>query len=465
MALPRVSAVRSEWPSAGPPPALPHSNRLLRNFASMGHGTYARGKDGCIIGSLLFGHDDVPDGWTAPGTPSVKHRLFMEFDLGSSHTWVIGHPNALGNAGATGAAETPLGFPPIMGKAVDEDEELTFPAKYLDNTAIHYRRWSHVITLESAREAAHPSITNMLSCLPFRFGIAKSVRGDWTNFPASGLIGLKRKIAKKADDEDPNAQPTFLHQVLPRLTTPEISITLSEKEGVVYFGSRPRYTTSIPGSGLGNWTDTFPFCLDNGNFFELAHYTLDGEEVKKTGKKYAEWDSGTAECYLEDSFVERYYAACNVRLQGKCQQINTSGGILEWIIPASAERRDIPQVGLSIGNLVLELDAWYLPGAKTIDHDDEDYYIGGIQARSSLGMGDDFEVDLLGRVALFNVELLIQLPVHVGKGDVNARRREDEGDEKDRMAWRKKSIRFGGVEPDISASSSPAPSARQGGRA
>ncbi|KAK7050706.1 hypothetical protein R3P38DRAFT_2866526 [Favolaschia claudopus] len=426
--LPSSRAMTPVHTRYSPPPALPVDQRRPSNYARGIYEMTARGNTGTLVGPLIFGHINKDRPSHNANGPVFK--LYLEFDLGSDDTWVSGDDEVLGNQDMTcrlRGDDTAWPGDTFGERRYPHDKDIRYPVGYVDGTSLSCEPWGSWITIVSKYAPPYERSSHFW----LQLGIARAATGHWSRFPASGILGLGRR-PMGSDPHGP--QTTFIQGLMLRLNSPEMTITMSDLgAGAMTFGDRPDYTSEEARENeLGPWSVLRPFADKYHYSFESDYYYLNGRSIRKT-TKFAEWDTGCGPCFLEDTYVHTYYSGCKkgFKLTLLPSHVGTTTTAqlpqMYYAIPSDTKLEDIGTVGLDLGGETLHFDARWLPNSKPKEIDGKDYYIGGIQPKSLL-TSSPTGPDLIGRVAIFNVELLFQLP-----------------DQREHQwAWRQKSPDLGG---------------------
>ncbi|KAJ7609518.1 aspartic peptidase domain-containing protein [Roridomyces roridus] len=388
----------------GPAPAATSdsSDQVTVSFETKTRGTVCQ-----VSGTLIFGE---------PLDPGASKRYFpVEFDLGSNDTWINGPTLAFQLRGQSGAL--PLYWKPRIEQTRSvRISDLAHTVTYADGSFVSFELWSDFIYLPPLRSDIPPQEQDKF-WLPLTFGAATSLKIEhFFRSPVSGMLGLGRRELSS------RSPPTFLRQVLPMLETPEITILLRRTKGTITFGKRSIYPAtryadeswnlSIPLEGRSHW------------IVASTSKTLNGEAYLYTNGT-AELDSGAAFCYIDDHFVQAYYS----NIAGSKHKIitndpeGTGPAVDYYVFPVNTPTESLPQVKLDIGGHMFALEMSRLPGAAKHLIEGEEYYIGAIQPKSPV-VGDG--PDLIGRVALVNMEINLQMPE----------------DKPHTMSWRRKDLHF-----------------------
>ncbi|KAJ7071752.1 hypothetical protein B0H15DRAFT_807043 [Mycena belliarum] len=178
-----------------------------------------------------------------------------------------------------------------------------------------------------------------------------------------------------------------------------IVITYSGARYLV-LGARPQFGSDVD-ANLGTWNKNIPVLGYEHWLYSSTAKKLDGK-VYRYENGTAEFDTGSAYCYVDDDFVDHYYA----KIPGFTRKL--FGTIEYYMIPW--EIGTGPKVELDIGGQMFTLRHTYLPGAKIHVIDKKSYRIGAIQSKKKL-LGDAGNLpDIVGRVALINMQLVLQMP-------------------------------------------------------
>ncbi|KAJ7721392.1 aspartic peptidase domain-containing protein [Mycena metata] len=372
----------------GPDPA--RSSKTYDQFLTTTVNTKALGSYCQVVGTLVFGH---------PRDPSIERRDFpLVFDLGSSALWVYGQDLQRTDACPHGApGSPPLFWFPRSAESSKQANDKTYTAAYVDGSFADYNLWSDYVYLHPV--AAPPPQEPYKPWLYLTFGVAYNISPTFKVAPTSGILGLGRRIVL---DNRLARSPTFLQQIRPFLETPEITIILGSTSGYITFGRRP----AVLAPNAGNWNNYIPI-------LGVEHWTFSSRTKKLNGENYtysegtAELDTGAAFCYVDDNFVTDYYE----RIPGATTKpMGEEGDQLYHLIPVTTNTA--PRVEFDIGGSMFTLERMHLPQAATHRIGGKTYYVGALQCRSLLaGSGHTYNgPELIGRVALVNMEIVLQMP-------------------------------------------------------
>ncbi|KAJ7194313.1 aspartic peptidase domain-containing protein [Mycena pura] len=248
-------------------------------------------------------------------------------------------------------------------------------------------------------------------------GVAHEVTGCFKFAAYSGIVGLGRQM------ESGGQNPSFLTQIRPRLTSPEMTIALTRESQTRHtgnlFGEPETYTDIF---NLGRITFGARPRPSNEVWWENINSTMKrllGIDIP-TPNGLALFDTGSPLCWLDTSLVQQYYSKI-VR-----HKIHAETGI--YMVPADSVPEEFPSLELQLGNAMFTLRALY------DDHYEprEGYRVGPIQPKSVL-LSDYNGPDIIGRTALINMELNLQFPE----------------DGTHRVAWREKEETDIGVGPGV----------------
>ncbi|KAJ6583368.1 aspartic peptidase domain-containing protein [Mycena vulgaris] len=296
--------------------------------------------------------------------------------------------------------------------------DIAYTAEYADGSFATYKLWNDWIYLRPywvpppAEEPDKP-------WLHLTFGVASEISASYRYAPTSGILGLGRRVVP---DNEITRSPTFLQQIRPLLESPEMTILLARTHGYITFGRRPDFGTE---SSDGPWHNHIPL-------LGHKHWKFASNTKKLNGKEYrysdgtAELDTGAAFCYVGDEFVKDYYAqipGCTTKILGaEFQQ-------LYHLIPVTVNAT--PRMELDIGGHLFTLELSHLPNAAPHPIGSTMYHVGAIQSKRLLEPvpGPAYNgPDLIGRVALINMEVVLQMP----------------DDAPHTMSWRRKDMDFAG---------------------
>ncbi|KAJ7435513.1 aspartic peptidase domain-containing protein [Mycena galericulata] len=345
-----------------------------------------------VVGTLVFGQ---------PRDPLIKRRNFpLEFDLGSRDLWVYGKDLQETEACPQGAPGFPALFWFERSAATSRQvSDVTYTVDYADGSFAKYQLWNDYVYLRPYW-APPPVEEPYKPWLHLTFGVASEISPSFKNAPTSGILGLGRRTVL---DNRLTRSPTFLQQIRPLLESPEMTILLARTSGYITFGRRPVFNAP----NVGHWHNYIPI-------LGHEHWMFSSNTKKLNGKEYtysngtAELDTGAAFCYVDDNFVRAYYAqipgSTTKRLGTGSQQL------LYHLIPVTVNAT--PRVELDIGGSLFTLERSHLPQAATQRVGAAKYYVGALQPKSLLtGPGGAYNgPDLIGRVALVNMEIVLQMP-------------------------------------------------------
>ncbi|KAJ7935027.1 aspartic peptidase domain-containing protein [Mycena leptocephala] len=288
--------------------------------------------------------------------------------------------------------------------------------KYADGSFAEYELWNDYVYLHPYW-APPPAGEPYKPWLHLTFGVTSKISALFKNAPTSGILGLGRR---SVIDNRLTRPPTFLQQIRPLLDSPEMTILLARTSGFVLmsspsnvimttnryitFGRRPVFDNA---PNVGHWHNYIPILGDEHWKFASNTKKLNGQ-VYKYNNGTAELDTGAAFCYLDDKFVKEYYA----QIPGSTTKHlgAESEERLCHLIPVTMNAT--PRVELDIGGYFFTLERSHLPQAATQRVGATRYYVGALQPKSLLtGPGGvDNAPDLIGRVALVNMEIVLQMP-------------------------------------------------------
>ncbi|KAJ7217375.1 aspartic peptidase domain-containing protein [Mycena rebaudengoi] len=275
---------------------------------------------------------------------------------------------------------------------------MTYTTEYADGSFAKYKLWNDWIYLRPywippPVEEPHKPWLNLT------FGRASEISPAYKYAPTSGILGLGRRTVL---DNRLTRPPTFLQQIRPLLESPEMTLLLTRTSGYITFGRRPVFNTP----NAGHWNNHIPI-------LGHEHWTFASNTKRLNGKEYmysngtAELDTGAAFCYVDDKFVKDYYA----QIPGATTS-DLGPGISQryHFIPITVNVT--PSVELDIGGHSFALERSHLPQAATHTIGSTPYYFGALQPKSVLtGPGGPYHgPDLIGRVALMNMEVVLQFP-------------------------------------------------------
>ncbi|KAJ7716428.1 aspartic peptidase domain-containing protein [Mycena metata] len=372
----------------GPDPAQNPANRTYDEFLTTT--TTLEALDREVVGTLVFGH---------PEDSLILPRKFrLVFDLGSNDLWVYGRD--LRNTGACPQG-TP-GCPPLFwfqrSTASSQVSDVPHTAKYADGSFARYHLWNDYVYLRPYW-APPPVEEPYKPWLHLTFGVACEISPSFINSPTSGVLGLGRRT----DADNPlKRSPPFLQQLRPLLASPEMTILLGRETGYITFGSRPNLSGS---STLGDWHNQIPILGDEHWVVASRTKRLNGVDYKSSNGT-AELDTGAAFCYVDDDYVNAYYR----QIPGSTTKFFGSSQLLYHLIPESV--KTTPRAQFEIGDSLFTLEHSHLPRGAKERIGTTKYYVGAIQRKSLLiAPGGVYSgPDLIGRVALVNMEIVLQMP-------------------------------------------------------
>ncbi|KAJ7730222.1 aspartic peptidase domain-containing protein [Mycena maculata] len=378
----------------GPEPARDPKDAPYDQFLTTTIRTEALGSYCQVIGTLIFG--DPKDAQNRKKTRDFR----LEFDLGSSDLWVYGQECEArsGPQCPKGSATSPAMFwlcnperSSIIGPEV-------YTARYADGSFAVYRLWHDSVYLRP-QWGPPPPHEPRKAWLDLKFGVAHEVSPLFELSPTSGIVGLGRRRHRNSQP------PTFLNQIRRLLETPEMTILLADDRGYITFGRRPTFGSAVDAES-GTWHNNLPLVGED--------YWIVSSVTKKLGEKAYNYPSGTAEidtgsavCYMDDAFVKDFYSS----IPGATTTALGSATAIYHMIPSGSTCT--PRVEIDIGGHPFTLKHFYLPGSMKHQIGNERYYVGAIQPKSILlaGSGGNYTgPDLIGRIALMNLQLVLQMP-------------------------------------------------------
>ncbi|KAJ6570690.1 hypothetical protein B0H10DRAFT_1964610 [Mycena sp. CBHHK59/15] len=110
----------------------------------------------------------------------------------------------------------------------------------------------------------------------------------------------------------------------------------------------------------------------------------------------AEFDTGAAFCYMNQDFVDKFYAFIPGFITRQAYENNPNRKI--YYIPADFS--EMPSVKFDLGGQMFTLEHLYLPGTTKYSRDGKGYHVGAIQSKTALfpdGSGDYNGPDVIGR--------------------------------------------------------------------
>ncbi|KAJ7458023.1 aspartic peptidase domain-containing protein [Mycena galericulata] len=249
--------------------------------------------------------------------------------------------------------------------------------------------------------------------LSLTFGVAHSVSRHFEFFPASGILGLGRAMLDFWDypNQANECLQSFLQQIRDDLKSPEMTVMLAIGQGAITFGPRVRYT--VPdGLVAGPWHN-------NITVIGESHWIVSSTKKKLNGREYtyengtALIDTGAAFIYTDPTFTQHVYDCIPGSLYRVQSNERFPREIGHFYIPLDAQK--FPNIQFDIGGGLFTLEHFFLPSqlADAGEIDGKPYIMGAIQSTNVLYPEDDQPhngPDLIGRVALMNMELVLQFP-------------------------------------------------------
>ncbi|KAJ7472053.1 aspartic peptidase domain-containing protein [Mycena latifolia] len=403
----------------GPAPALDDEEGtadqwLISKIDTEGVGDYRQ-----VIATLRTGNPDR----------SKETRTFpVEMDLGSHHMWIYGAESKKGNKRPKGIESLARFWSFMEGSTNRSHSPQQHTAKYGDGSFVHYKLFCDYIYFKAHRP---PSTSEPdRSWLWMTFGVAHEVSPDFESSPASGILGLGRKMGPLPDIGQPLS---FLQQVQSELQSPELVILLGTRTGTITFGKRAIYT--LPQEvACGPWHNNIAVVEKDHWAVSSTKKILNGKEyimIYKDGK--ALLDTGAAYCYMDPKFTKDVYSfvpGSIYRRKGETVTVREMG---YYFIPADLQ--SMPNIQFDIGGQLFVLEHFSLPKAKPPTlFEGKPYVMGAVQSTSLLYPEDVRPYvgpDIIGRVALINMELVLQFPV----------------DKPHTVSWRRKDRNVVGVDP------------------
>ncbi|KAJ7171151.1 aspartic peptidase domain-containing protein [Mycena filopes] len=344
------------------------------------------GRHAQVLAMLTFGRPG--------GEAREMWDFWVELDLGSRSSWVFG-TKVLGDSYPMGYNE----YQPQFWEQVNELSLMVDDKKqvinYADGSTVGYTLWRDYVYLRPLRDdpCPPPGLRVAKGWFAFTFGVAHSITKEFLDVPMSGILGLARSRAAARC-------PTFLEQVRDILETSSVSILLSDTRGYVTFGRRAVFPKT-----------KYPWC----NYIPVVgeHWTVASRAKELNGVRYtyekglAELDTGAAFCYLDESFVKKLYSS----MDGVVLRTEGDADDPTYFIPVDSRAK--PLVRFEIGGQMFTLEHMYLPNAETRTFGNIEYHTGAIQLKTKLFPKDDTTYDgpdLIGRVALINMEIVLHMP-------------------------------------------------------
>ncbi|KAJ7850920.1 aspartic peptidase domain-containing protein [Mycena olivaceomarginata] len=340
-------------------------------------------------------------------------RYDMLFDLGSSPFWVISSDLESIFMGATEFGQGAHGL-------VKQDRNIRvnpgpFTSSYVDGSGVTYSTVRDVLRIPASEHL--PANLRQPRWIHVIIGVANHAWGRIKEAPFSGIVGLGRQMAS-----DKSHPPSFLSQIGPRLTRPELTIALTRHIGRISFGKRPNLSVTKELS----WSKNIPV-VDYYNLWVVSSPKkfIENVEIQSPGQ-LAMFDTGSVFSYLDDAVVRKIYD--HIPEHKKDPTTNL------FLVPT--DLFGYPKVQLQLGDAddIFELgsffDEFFEPNIAT--DTTTVYRAGSIQPKSVLPNYSG--PDIIGLTALINMELNLQFPAS------------DEGAHK--VAWRHKEKNATGVKAD-----------------
>ncbi|KAK7029716.1 hypothetical protein R3P38DRAFT_2775098 [Favolaschia claudopus] len=300
-----------------------------------------------VIGTLIFGDK------RNPARRNSRH-FPVAYDLGSNDTWVFDIKLESTSNPPTGSPHgdaNPLFWVDFEGRTTTVDKGTLHSANYGDGSSVKF---------ESRRDYVYfppwnpPSQEPNKAWVLVTFGVATEITQAFEQFPASGIVGLGRRLRKKA----PNKPMTLFEQVRKHLAAQEFTIMLSFS-----FGSG------------------FEFTLHSSPFW-----------------------------FVDDEFAQD----CYVKIKGARRREDPNAQPGYYVVPQKADNDPPwPTVELSIGGPMMALELWTLPEMAMTHVGTELYHFGAIQPKSLLFSSSRVSwtgPDVIGRVLLVSMEVVFQMP-------------------------------------------------------
>ncbi|KAJ7731449.1 hypothetical protein DFH07DRAFT_781272 [Mycena maculata] len=317
-----------------------------------------------VLGTLTFGNPN--------GTEKEQWDVQVEPDLGSLPTWILGDacrgiPNfPKGTKGIQ--ADFWSHTPPRSHEMNDEN----YTINYGDGGLAHYRLFSDFVHLPPFQPKDGPQENSNQGWFNFIFGVAYDVSKHFERVPHSDI---PRASARHPD--------------IWSKETPAITILLTDIRGYITFGKRTVFPeTQHP------WCTYIPVVGEQWTVASTKK-ELNGEEYVYIGGE-AEFDTGAAFCYMNQDFVDKFYAFIPDFITRQAYENNPNRKI--YYIPANFS--EMPSVKFDLGGQMFTLEHLYLPGTIKYSRDGKGYYVGAIQSKTALfpdGLGDYNGPDVIGR--------------------------------------------------------------------
>ncbi|KAJ6576751.1 hypothetical protein B0H10DRAFT_2102610 [Mycena sp. CBHHK59/15] len=362
-ALPREFASMGIPVHSGPgPAALVDGEMAKRNqYLTTVMRVVPRGSYCQVLGTLTFGNPN--------GTEKEQWDVQVEPDLGGYWGCVPGIPNfPKGTKGIQ--ADFWSHTPPRSHEVNDENYTINYGdggLAPLFNSFADYRLFSDFVHLP-----------------PFQLKDGPQENSNQGWFILSS--------GRSAFDSNELSEPlTFLEQVRGILETPAITILLTDIRGFVIVQDATPWCTYIPVVGE-QWT------------VASTKKELNGEEYIYIGGE-AEFDTGAAFCYMNQDFVDKFYASFPLHHEASIRKQPQPKNLLY-----PSRFLGMPSVKFDLGGQMFTLEHLYLPGTTKYSRTE----------RSKTALFPDG--------ALINMELVLQMP------------RNSEHN----VSWRRKDVNFTG---------------------
>ncbi|KAJ7025163.1 aspartic peptidase domain-containing protein [Mycena alexandri] len=298
-------------------------------------------------------------------------------DLGSSEMWVYGTASktAEGPRGAPGARAHFWSF--ITGSTNELHSSAKHNIEYGDGSRVSFTLYSDFFQFNAHRP---PSTTEPnRNWLWMTFGVAHKVLGSFRRSPASGLLGLGRKMT--SPQASPDKPISFLQQLEQELTSPEFVITLGAGKGVITFGRRP--STVVPPTLIGPWSNNIPVI---GN----KHWTVSSTKKVLNNQQYSYedgsivLDTGTAFCYMDPQFTKDLYDLIPGSFYDARPIEGCNRDVGVYLIPLDTQ--NTPTVQFDVGGTLFSLEDFFLcrDAMDHLKYNGKHYATGPIQSKENL---------------------------------------------------------------------------------
>ncbi|KAJ7187033.1 aspartic peptidase domain-containing protein [Mycena filopes] len=345
-------------------------------------------------------------------TPSPSGYQFfqvfsVEVDLGSSATWLYGTDCKDFETGPRGTAGSAARFWNFFENSTSSKlSSKEHVRDYADGSHVYFNLYSDFVQFQPHRPL--PTQERGREWCMMVFGVAQKLLGDFKLSPASGILGLGRSISDLSYSDEP---VSFLQQIGSQLRSPELVIMLSPVRGTVTFGRRSQFQ---PSNMVGPWFNDIPVLGSTHWIVSSKRKILNGRESKsKNGTLVL--DTGAAFCYVDHTFAQDVYAT----IPGSRWDVKNSGsgnrqrGL--FMVPLDLKETEAPTIEFDVGGYLFKLEDFFLSREKLeiYEHKNIAYAVGAIQSTDNLfpqSASPYTGPEIMGRVALMNMELVCQFP-------------------------------------------------------